>query len=147
MRISQSRIRLSRGFTLIEVIIAIAIIAIALISLIEATSIYVRNTTILYDKVVSHWVASNILNELLLKNSFPNKIEKQGEEIMVGQKWPWKVKVKDTLDKKFRSIEVKVFKNEAKNSLSTLVSYVTNAVVACEKINDQQIACQPWDRQ
>jgi len=136
--------RLNRGFTLIEVVIAMTIVAIAMVSLIEATGTYVKNTAFLRDKVIAHWVANNALNELLLKESFPSKSEKQGDETMAGKKWAWKIKVKETPDKEFRAVEVKVFKGDEENSLSTLVSYVSSAAAACEKANDQQTACQEW---
>ena len=121
------------------------IVAIAMVSLIEATGTYVKNTSFLRDKVIAHWVASNVLNELLLKESFPSKSEKQGDETMAGKKWAWKIKVKETPDKEFRAVEVKVFKGDEKNSLSTLVSYVSSAVAACEKENDQQVDCHDWN--
>lgn len=144
MKLFSAQYHRKRGFTLIEVVIAMAIVAIAMVALIEATGTYVKNTSFLRDKVIAHWVASNVLNELLLKQSFPSKTEKQGDESMAGQKWAWKVKVVKTPDKAFRSVEVKVFKGESKNSLSTLVSYVSSAVAECEKANPQQLNCQSW---
>lgn len=136
--------RRNGGFTLIEVVIAMTIVAIAMVSLIEATGTYVKNTAFLRDKVIAHWVANNALNELLLKESFPSKSEKQGDESMAGKKWSWKIKVKETPDKEFRAVEVKVFKGGEKNSLSTLVTYVSSALALCEKADPAQAACQSW---
>ena len=137
-------IRHKRGFTLIEVVIAMTIVAIAMVALIEATGTYVKNTAFLRDKVIAHWVASNALNELLLEKSYPDKGDKQGDETIAGKKWVWGVKVKETPDKAFRAVEVKVFKGDEKSSLSTLVTYVSNALTLCEKANPQQVACQDW---
>ena len=120
------------------------IVAIAMVALVEAMGSYVKNTAFLRDKVIAHWVASNVLNELLLKESFPSNGEKEGDESMAGQKWAWKVKVKEAEDKEFREVKVKVFKGEAKNSLSTLVSIVSSALALCEKANPQQVRCQDW---
>ncbi len=120
------------------------IVAIAMVALIEATGTYVKNTAFLRDKVIAHWVASNALNELLLAEGFPSKGDKQGDETMGGKKWVWKSKVQETSDKQFRELEVKVFKGDEKSSLSTLVTYVSNALTLCEKANSQQVACQDW---
>lgn len=120
------------------------IVAIAMVSLVEATGSYVKNTAFLQDKVIAHWVASNTLNELLLKQSFPSKSEKQGSESMAGQAWVWKTQVKETPDKAFRAIHVKVFKGDSKNSLATLVTYAGSAIAECEAASAQPASCHPW---
>ena len=137
-------IRRNRGFTLIEVVIAMTIVAIAMVSLIEATGTYVKNTAFLRDKVIAHWVASNALNQLLLEQSYPDKGDQQGSETMAGKQWAWKGKVKETPNKAFRAVEVKVSKGDAQSSLATLVTYVSSALVLCEQANPQQVACQDW---
>ena len=79
------------GFTLIEVLIALLIIAIALAASIRATnqseldSIHVKNT------MIAHWVALNIISELqtgLIPPSIANRAQK-GKTNTMGQAWSW----------------------------------------------------------
>ena len=49
-----------RGFTLIEVLVATAIIAIALGAIIHSASLGVANLTYLRDKTFAHWVAASL---------------------------------------------------------------------------------------
>lgn len=131
----------SKGFTLIEVVIAMTIVAIALISLVEATGIYVKNTGYLRDKVIAGWVASNALNETILKESFPPEGSKDGKEEMAGKEWKWKIKTTKTENPFMREIEVKVFKGNEKSSLSTFKSTVSSAVRECGSNSPQQVVC------
>ena len=52
-----------KGFTLIEVLIALAILAIALTAVIEATSKNIQNTLYLQNKTIASWVGLEIINE------------------------------------------------------------------------------------
>jgi prepilin-type N-terminal cleavage/methylation domain-containing protein len=53
------------GLTLIEVLVALAIISIALTAIIKATSENIRGTAYLQDKTIAMYVARQILNEKL----------------------------------------------------------------------------------
>lgn len=143
MRISWKSIKTQTGFTLLEVVIAMAIVAIALVSLVESTGNNVKNTAYLRDKVMAHWVAQNVLNELLLKNSFPNTGSTKGKSEMAGQQWQWQQEVKATPDKAFRAIDIKVFLGDSENSLSSLTTYVSSAMEPCEQNLPQQASCHP----
>lgn len=133
--------RTQRGFTLIEVVVAMTIVAIALISLVESTGSSVKSTGYLRDKVLANWVAQNVLNEALLKESFPAKGNKSGKESMAGRDWRWKRTVKETPDKDFRALEVEVFQGDSEYALAKLVTYVGNGMVTCERPNPSQVEC------
>ena len=58
------RHRTQRGFTLVEVLVALTIIAIALAAIIGTVSAMVRNYSSLQEKTFSHWVAMNKMAEI-----------------------------------------------------------------------------------
>lgn len=88
-------IKSDRGFTLIEVIIALAIIAIALAAVMMTVSATVRNATDLKERTFAHWVAMNKMNELLVANEseWPAIKTTRGSVLMAEHEWFWEQEV------------------------------------------------------
>ena len=78
------------GFTLIEVLLALAIIAIAFTALLKATSQDIAATTRIKDKTISHWVATQgiTLIQLGLLSSSNNQ-EISQVTTLFNQRWFW----------------------------------------------------------
>jgi len=72
------------GFTLIEVMVALAVVAIALSALSQASGNFIWNQVALEQRVVGNWVAQNELNQLqvgLLKQPrLQAKVQQMGHE-------------------------------------------------------------------
>jgi general secretion pathway protein I len=98
-----------RGFTLIEVLLALAIIAIALTALLKAMAQNVENTTRLKQKTVSHWVAMQgvAMIQLGLLSVNQNQESTQNTQ-MLGQHWYWRAKITPTPQKSLQLISVSV---------------------------------------
>lgn len=97
-----------RGFTLIEVLAAVAILALALGATITGASQYAANASYLRDKAIASWVARNKLVELHLQPSWPELGKSDGVEEMAGREWRWRMEVLKTPDDKVRRIDVYV---------------------------------------
>ena len=79
------------AFTLIEVLIALMIIAIALAAAIRATNQSIRTTTHVRTTVVAHFAALNILSEIQTGIiPLPTTGDTlQGATVMLGNTWTW----------------------------------------------------------
>ncbi len=53
----------SRGFTLLEGLVALTVLAVALGALVKAGSDHARNTAYLQERTLAHWAGSNLLAE------------------------------------------------------------------------------------
>ena len=60
-----------RGFTLIEVMVALVVIALGMLGVIQAVSQTASNSGYLRDKTIAHWVAMNRLTEVRLQKAAP----------------------------------------------------------------------------
>ena len=96
------------GFTLIEVLIALAVLAFALTAMITTTGSATRNTAYLQDKTFAHWIAMNRMEALRLAGKFPPLGIKEGKAEMAGREWRWEIKVQETPEKSMRRVDIRV---------------------------------------
>lgn len=116
--------RAVRGFTLLEVLVALAVLAISLGAVIRVASHSTATVSQLRERTLAAWVASNAINELLLSASWPPPGNRQGSELMAGQAWYWQMQVVNTDDPELRRLEVSVSPTEQGESAATLVAFI-----------------------
>ena len=112
----------SRGFTLLEVLVALAVLTIALASTIKVTADQAINTEHLRDKTLAHWVAMNQIAELQLTQEWPPTGKKEGSEEMGLHEWHWLRLVTETPDARVRRVQVDVFREPDDQSPVTQLS-------------------------
>lgn len=114
------------GFTLIEVMIALAIIAISLTAVIKATSQNIKDVIYLQNKMTAHWVALNVMNQarvgLLKISGQSDKLEQETK--MLGGTWAWTAATSDTPNPRIKEIHVKVFREPEHQQMVNLMSFI-----------------------
>jgi general secretion pathway protein I len=116
-----------RGFTLIEVIIALAILAIALAATGRATHGTADSSATLKTKLLAGWVAQNRLAELQLAGKLPDKGERSGEAEQGGLRFQWKENISQTKNKSILRVEIAVSPaNAPEYAAAKLVGYLTD---------------------
>ena len=119
----------SRGFTLIEILIALAILAIALGAIIELASNQSLNTAHLQEKTFAHWLAMNKITELQLTSQWPAKGKQEGDEEMGLHNWHWVRTITDTPDNRVRQVEIAIYRDKADQSpVTTLTSFLSQPI-------------------
>lgn len=112
------------GFTLLEVMIALAVLAIALSAIITGVSRYANNAAYLRDRTFAHWVAMNKIAEAQIAKEWPPIGDTKGTTVMADGEWSWEVNVTKTEDADVRRMDVKVYEGEGKkNPLAVMVAY------------------------
>lgn len=112
-----------RGFTLIEVIVALIVVALGMLGVIQAVSQTASNSGYLRDKTIAHWVAMNRLTETRLQKNAP-AVDKTSDEVeMAGRKWKWTMNVTQTQVETLRRIDINVRPAEASENSS--MAFVT----------------------
>ena len=98
----------SSGFTLIEVVVAVAVIALGLAATIKTVSTVTKNTAYLNERMVATWVAQNALAEFELNIKNNANENTSGQEELAGIRWYWTKTLADTGDPGIRRVQIEV---------------------------------------
>lgn len=112
------------GFTLIEVVVAVSIIAVGLAAVMKTVGTVTRNTALLSERSVAMWVAQNALAEFELNINNDADEEGEGTEEMIGIEWHWTKIIENTQDPGIRRVEFQVRQDKDDDSqvYATLVT-------------------------
>jgi len=92
------------GFTLLEVLVALAIFALVAASVLTATARSLQTASRLEDKTLAMWIADNQLVELQLSKSPVAEGRDQGEVDFAGRRWQWQSEVQATREPDMRRV-------------------------------------------
>jgi general secretion pathway protein I len=113
------------GFTLIEVLVALAIVSIALMSALRAAGQGTNNVGELRSRLLAGWVAENLLAEHRARRDWLPLGIQRGTEREGGFDFAWREEVIATPNPSFRRVDVRVFATaEESHSLAHLAGFV-----------------------
>jgi general secretion pathway protein I len=98
----------SAGFTLIEVMVALAVFSLAALALIRLEGATIRSTALLGDTVVAQMVARNVAIDAVTSARAPALGRAAGVEQNGGRAWRWVRDVRPTGDARILRIDVAV---------------------------------------
>ena len=117
----------SRAFTLIECLVALAILAVLASTIVFQTGSFGQQLFRLEAKSVALWVAENTLDEMRMAERLDtSKDEKSDQVEMGGQSWIVTRSVSDTARAGFHRIDVSVAKEGEEGSVVTLTGFVAD---------------------
>ena len=124
-RTRRKNLKKQLGLTLIEVMIALAIFAVAALSIVNTAGEHIRSLSYLEQKNIALWIANNHLTQLHLEKKLPELGTKTGKLEYAGDTWYWKQLTIKTLDPKFRSVSINILDQEKSDySLAQLTTYM-----------------------
>ncbi len=117
---------LEKGISLIEVVIALAVLAIALSALINSTSSATANTIGLRDKTMAHWVAMNKMAEIRLSGEWPDIGIKKGKSQLAEREWEVETTINGTPEQSIRRVDIRIRKpgDPKETSLTLLTGFI-----------------------
>src|SRR5680860_39445 len=107
--------RRSRGFTLIEVLVALLIFGLIATAAAEVGSQYIASYERVRDKTLAAWLAENRINEIRLQTRLPTTSEVADDREFGPYRWQVITRVTATADASIRRVEVSVgrYRNES----------------------------------
>jgi general secretion pathway protein I len=114
------------GFTLIEVVVAMAILGIGMLAVFKTIGDTVHNVDELRDRSFAEWIADNRITEIRVSGEMPSVEETAGEVEFAGRQWHWLTKVSQTQVRGLRRIDVSVRRDgdPENTSIVTLSGFV-----------------------
>jgi general secretion pathway protein I len=117
-------LRKSSGFTLLEVLVAMAILATATGAIIQAVGNSANQLGYLRNQTLAGWVALNEINRVLLEQEWPEATTLNGTTEMATQNWQWQMEISATSDKDLRRLDVTVsLADDEEATLATLTAF------------------------
>lgn len=105
-----------QGFTLIEVLVALAIVTIGMAAVMGAITSSASTITYLHDKTFAAWVAENQIATLRLQGSLVQAGDTNGDTDYAGTKWHWRMEVAATEIPGVMRIDINVRPAEVKGN-------------------------------
>lgn len=120
----------AKGFTLVEVMVALAVVAIALPALMMSLSQQADNTGYLRDKSLAGMVATNKLTEMRILSEARASLfvgKDSGSAQLAQRDWYWWLESKETEVAQFYRVEISVALSEERQDrpLLTLVAFMS----------------------
>lgn len=112
------------GFTLLEVLVALAVLAIAMGAIIGAATQSINTVATLRDQTFASWVALNQVNTLLLESEpWPEEGSRKGDAELANRTWRWEARFFKTEDPDLRRVEITVRASETGRELDKLLAF------------------------
>jgi general secretion pathway protein I len=121
----------NRGFTLVEVLVALVVVALGLTALMVAVNGTARTSGFLRDKSLAQWIALNRLSEVRLNVVKFGQNTDTGELEFGNRKWHYDTRYFNTQIASMKRVVVRVYRGDAKtkgNSLAQAVGFLGSLV-------------------
>ncbi len=132
---TESEMSRERGFTLVEVMVALTVVAVTLPALLFLLSQQVDGTAYLRDRSIAQWVAADRVAEVRLAVARQRRARAgviAGETERAGRTWNWRSEIQETPVAGFMRLTVTVSEEDADEDE---VLYTLDAFLNAEVIN------------
>jgi general secretion pathway protein I len=132
----------SHGFTLIEILVALSILAIVLGSSMQLFNSTIKGEQYIREKTMANWVAQNYSVQQQIDYAWPQIGTIKAETTMGGHEWLIFTNVSTTSDKNIRKLDIQVFNKKREDEVkSQLFSYIAKKQTpATRQASEQQTA-------
>jgi general secretion pathway protein I len=113
-----------QGFTLIEVMVALAIAALSLGAVAAAISQMVESATAMEQRTYASWIAQNKIAELRLANVLPEVSEDSDEIEYANRQWMWRTTISETGVENLFRVDVDVSLAGSDDVIRTVTGFI-----------------------
>ncbi len=114
----------SKGFTLIEVMVAMAIAALGLAAVAASVSQMIDAGTAMQQRTYASWIAHTKIAEMRLENTIPGVSESSGDTIYANQDWTWRAIISETGVENLFRVDVQVGLAGIDENIRTVTGFI-----------------------
>lgn len=122
-------LRTGRGFTLVEVMVALAIAALALGAVAAAVSQMIDSATAMEQRTYASWIGQNKIAELRLANVVPEVGEDSDDVTFAGREWRWESTISETGVEGLYRVDVDVSLAGTEGVIRTVTGFIGEPTV------------------
>ena len=124
------RSRRDQGFTLIEVMVALAIVAFSLTAVAASMGQMIDTASAMRERTYASWIAQNKIAEMRLANVIPEVTSTSGEVDYAGTEWAWRAVVSETGVENLFRVDVTVSYAGSPDGIRTVSGFIGEPVAA-----------------
>lgn len=132
-----------RGFTLVEVMVALAIVGIGMIAAFSAVNQIVHDTAYLREKTLADWIAMNQMTDIRLEGTLPEVGERTGEVEFANRRWHWVAHISETPVDTMHRIDIDISPAEQQDDVLITLSGFAGAAVNLQPLGSPWLAGAP----
>ena len=119
----------SRGFTLIEVMVALAIIGLSLLAVAGKMGQMIDTANVMRERTYASWIAQNKIAELRLANVIPDVSSSSGEIDYANTEWSWRAVISETGVENLFRVDVSVSYAGSDAIIRTVTGFIGEPIV------------------
>ena len=112
------------GFTLIEIMVALAIAGLSLAAVAAAVSQMVDAGSAMQERTYASWIAQNTITELRLSNELPEVSSTSGEVLYASIEWDWRATISETGVENLFRVDVEVSYAGSDDIIRTVTGFI-----------------------
>lgn len=129
MKSLRTDFRRLHGFTLIEVMVALVIIAISLTGMAVTMGGMLNNATTLRERTYASWIAQNKIIEMRVANVVPDVGATSGEIEYANAFWNWRAEVSESGVENLYRVDVEISRPGSTDPVRTVTGFLGEPIV------------------
>lgn len=117
-----------KGFTLIEVMVALTIVAFSLTAIAASMNQMIDAANAMRERTYASWIAQNKITELRLANVIPEVSSTSGDVEYANSEWFWRAEVSETGIENFYRVEVSISLADSEYVIRTVTGFIGEPV-------------------
>jgi general secretion pathway protein I len=126
MRMRRCRLR---AFTLVEVMVALAIIALSLTAVAAKMGRMIDTSNSMRERTYASWIAQNKITELRLANVLPEVSATSGEVEYAATTWRWRAEISESGIENLFRVDVTVFYADGDDAIRKVTGFIGEPVI------------------
>ena len=119
----------SKGFTLLEVLVALWIAALAALAITGVFSHFLNTSTALRERAYASWIAQNKIAELRLANVLPEVSTTSGEVLFANETWYWRAEISESGVENLFRVNVAIYYPDQDSRVRAVNGFIGEPVI------------------